>query len=56
MLTSALTLLVTVNNNITRPDEGTALHWHGFLQKGTQWFDGVPSAQQCPIVPGQSLT
>ncbi|GFP58802.1 oxydoreductase ptaK [Trichoderma asperellum] len=50
------TIQVTVNNNITGPDEGTALHWHGFLQKGTPWFDGVPSAQQCPIVPGQSLT
>ncbi|KAH6609155.1 multicopper oxidase [Trichoderma cornu-damae] len=50
------TIQVTVHNNITGPDEGTALHWHGFLQKGSPWFDGVPSAQQCPIVPGQSLT
>ena len=45
---------VTVQNNM--PDEGTALHWHGILQKGTPWFDGVPSVQQCPIAPGKTFT
>ncbi|KAL8876324.1 MAG: hypothetical protein Q9198_005459, partial [Flavoplaca austrocitrina] len=25
------------------------------LQRGTPWFDGVPSVQQCPIAPGKSL-
>ncbi|KAI9827479.1 MAG: hypothetical protein M1832_004829 [Thelocarpon impressellum] len=29
---------------------------HGFLQKETPWYDGVPSVQQCPIAPGASFT
>ncbi|QIW99986.1 hypothetical protein AMS68_005504 [Peltaster fructicola] len=37
-------------------DEGTALHWHGFLQSGTPWMDGTPAITQCPIPPGQSFT
>lgn len=41
-------------NNL--PDEGTSLHWHGLLQNGTPWFDGVPSVSQAPIAPGGSLT
>ena len=45
---------ITVTNNITGPDEGTSLHWHGFLQKDTQLQDGVPSVGQCPIAPGAS--
>lgn len=44
---------VTVHNEL---DEGTALHWHGFLQKGTPWEDGVPGVTQCPIPPGKSFT
>lgn len=44
---------VTVNNNM---DEGTAIHWHGFLQKNTQSLDGVPGVSQCPIAPGKSFT
>ncbi|KAK3386507.1 Cupredoxin [Podospora didyma] len=47
---------ITVHNNITNPDEGTALHWHGFLQHNTPWSDGVPSVSQCPIAPGSSYT
>jgi len=38
---------VTVHNNISYPYEGTALHWHGQLQKTTPWEDGVPSVGQC---------
>jgi FtsP/CotA-like multicopper oxidase with cupredoxin domain len=45
---------ITVTNNL--PDEGTSLHWHGFLQTGSPWFDGVPSVSQSPIAPGKSLT
>ncbi|QDS68790.1 hypothetical protein FKW77_005840 [Venturia effusa] len=45
---------ITVTNNL--PDEGTALHWHGLLQEGNPWFDGVPSVSQAPIAPGQSMT
>ena len=49
-------IIVTVNNAITGPEEGTALHWHGLLQTGTPWEDGVPATSQCPIAPGKSLT
>ncbi|KAI9768079.1 MAG: hypothetical protein M1840_005113 [Geoglossum simile] len=47
---------VTVNNQIFNPAEGTSMHWHGFLQKETPWYDGVPSIGQCPIAPGASFT
>jgi len=45
---------VTIHNEI--PDEGASVHWHGFLQKGTQTYDGLPGIEQCPIAPGTSLT
>ncbi|KAK3065117.1 hypothetical protein LTS18_009988, partial [Coniosporium uncinatum] len=45
---------VTVHNKLG--NEGTALHWHGLLQKNTQWEDGVPSVSMCPIAPGASHT
>ncbi|KAI0384307.1 putative multicopper oxidase [Hypomontagnella monticulosa] len=48
---------VKVTNSITDgPAEGTAIHWHGFLQTGTPWMDGVPGVSQCPIAPGKSFT
>lgn len=50
------TIQVQVHNQISGPEEGTALHWHGILQRATPWFDGVPSVQQCPIAPGKSFT
>lgn len=50
------TFQITVHNQITGPEEGTSLHWHGILQRQTPWFDGVPAVQQCPIAPGKSLT
>lgn len=25
------------------------IHWHGVLQKGSQYYDGVPFVTQCPI-------
>ena len=48
------TINVTVENRIG--DEGTSLHWHGFLQKESPWYDGVPGVQQCPIAPGETFT
>ena len=39
------TIQVTVHNDITGPEEGSALHWHGILQKTSQWMDGVPSGE-----------
>ncbi|KJZ76403.1 hypothetical protein HIM_04132 [Hirsutella minnesotensis 3608] len=50
------TIQVTVRNNITGPEEGCAIHWHGFLQKASPWEDGVPGVDQCPIAPGQTYT
>ncbi|TKA76262.1 hypothetical protein B0A55_01840 [Friedmanniomyces simplex] len=45
---------ITVTNNLT--DEGTSMHWHGFLQTNNNQNDGVPGVTQCPIAPGQSYT
>lgn len=50
------TIQVTLHNNITGPEEGTSLHWHGFLQTATPWEDGVPGIDQCPVAPGKSYT
>ncbi|UNI13671.1 hypothetical protein JDV02_000393 [Purpureocillium takamizusanense] len=50
------TIQVTVHNNISGPDEGVALHWHGFLQTDKPWEDGVPAVTQCPVPPGKSFT
>ncbi|KAG9236721.1 Cupredoxin [Amylocarpus encephaloides] len=50
------TIQVTVRNKITTPREGVALHWHGILQKASQWMDGVPGVSQCPIPPGGTFT
>lgn len=43
---------VKVTNNLV--SEGTSMHWHGFLQTGTNHMDGVPGVTQCPITPGTS--
>lgn len=37
-------------------DEGTSMHWHGFLQTGMNQMDGVPGVTQCPIAPGDTMT
>lgn len=50
------TIQVTVNNNISGPAEGTAMHWHGINQQGTEWADGVPGVSMCPVPPGGSFT
>ena len=50
------TIEVTVTNAITGPEEGTSLHWHGLLQVGTEYEDGVPGISQCPIAPGETFT
>ena len=50
------TFQITVHNKITGPEEGTAMHWHGLLQKTTPYEDGVPGVQQCPIAPGSTFT
>lgn len=50
------TISITVQNNISDPEEGTSMHWHGMLQTGSPWFDGVTGVTQCPIAPEASLT
>ena len=48
------TLSITCTNELA--DEGTSIHWHGMLQKGTPFMDGVPGIHSCPIAPGQTFT
>ncbi|KAL2130090.1 hypothetical protein VTI74DRAFT_6911 [Chaetomium olivicolor] len=45
-----------VKNDIGDPIDGTAIHWHGFLQKNSPWMDGLPGITQCPIAPGKTFT
>ncbi|KAF9468902.1 laccase 2 precursor [Collybia nuda] len=33
----------------------TSIHWHGIVQEGTAWADGVSGVTQCPISPGHSF-
>lgn len=47
---------VAVHNNITGPEEGTSIHWHGQWQRGTPEMDGIPTVSQCPIAPDSSFT
>ncbi|GAB6029534.1 hypothetical protein CHUAL_005284 [Chamberlinius hualienensis] len=42
-------IVVDVNNHMG--DMTTSIHWHGIVQKGTQYQDGVPYITQCPILP-----
>ncbi|KAK3844505.1 MAG: multi-copper oxidase laccase-like protein [Linnemannia gamsii] len=46
-------IVVKVTNNMVN---GTAIHWHGMFQNGTNWMDGTTGVTQCPIPPGQSFT
>ena len=34
---------------------GVAIHWHGFHQKKTPFYDGVPFITQCPIETGTTF-
>lgn len=43
-------IVVNVFNNL-RLSESTSIHWHGMLQKGTPFMDGVAMITQCPISP-----
>jgi hypothetical protein len=45
---------VKVTNKVH--DEGTSMHWHGFLQMGMNQMDGVPGVTQCPIAPNDTMT
>ncbi|RIB24408.1 Multicopper oxidase [Gigaspora rosea] len=39
-------LIIHIINNLGEP---TSIHFHGFFQRGTNWYDGVPGQTQCPI-------
>ena len=47
-------IVATVINNV--PDEPTTIHWHGMIQQGTQYSDGVHALTQCLIQPGAQVT
>jgi len=47
------TIQVKVTNKLH--DEGTSMHWHGFLQTGTNQMDGVPGVAQCAIAPNATM-
>jgi hypothetical protein len=48
------TIQVTVHNQITGPEEGTALHWHGILQKTSQYviMDLVSKTEETKVLLG----
>ncbi|KIP03948.1 ferroxidase/laccase group [Phlebiopsis gigantea 11061_1 CR5-6] len=47
-------LVVKVTNQLA--NNKTTIHYHGLLQNGTQYWDGVQGVSECGIPPGQSLT
>ncbi|XP_033342197.2 uncharacterized protein LOC117229675 [Megalopta genalis] len=40
-------IVVDVTNLVS--ENAVTIHWHGVLQEGTQYYDGVPNLTQCPI-------
>ncbi|KAK7992514.1 diphenol oxidase [Apiospora saccharicola] len=46
------TVIVNVRN---AAKNATDIHWHGLLQNGTNFMDGVGGVTQCPIAPGGSF-
>ncbi|CAH0550159.1 unnamed protein product [Brassicogethes aeneus] len=47
--------LVVVNVRNKMDGMETSIHWHGMHQRGTPYYDGVPSVTQCPIPVGNSF-
>ena len=47
-------VVIDVTNEL--PDNGTAIHWHGIRQLGTNPNDGVPGVTECALAPGQTRT
>ncbi|KAJ3308037.1 ferroxidase fet3 [Blyttiomyces sp. JEL0837] len=52
-ITAGDTLIINVINNLSEP---TSIHFHGLYQNGTNQYDGVSGATQCPIPPGSKFT
>ncbi|PPQ80727.1 hypothetical protein CVT25_001847 [Psilocybe cyanescens] len=51
------TFHLNVVDQLTDPSMmmSTSVHWHGFVQKRSNWADGVSGVTQCPIAPGHSF-
>ncbi|GFO06483.1 multicopper oxidase [Plakobranchus ocellatus] len=49
------TIRVRVHNKMEN-SESVTLHWHGVLQEGTPYMDGVAMVTQCPIPPHTAFT
>ncbi|KAF5269726.1 hypothetical protein FQA39_LY08649 [Lamprigera yunnana] len=47
------TVVVDVHNVADGSD--VSIHWHGILQHGTPYYDGVPFVTQCPIPKGTAF-
>ena len=47
-------LVIHVRNKLL--SESITIHWHGLLQRGTPFMDGVAYITQCPISAGQKFT
>ncbi|EKM75117.1 hypothetical protein AGABI1DRAFT_132566 [Agaricus bisporus var. burnettii JB137-S8] len=48
---------MNVVNQLSDPNQhrGASIHWHGMLQKGTNFMDGASGVNQCPIPPNESF-
>ncbi|KAF9441138.1 multicopper oxidase [Macrolepiota fuliginosa MF-IS2] len=48
---------INVVNQLSDPNQerGATIHWHGLLQRGTNFMDGVEGVTQCPIAPNNSF-
>ncbi|EKM75113.1 hypothetical protein AGABI1DRAFT_132563 [Agaricus bisporus var. burnettii JB137-S8] len=48
---------MNVVNQLSDPNQhrGASIHWHGMLQKGTNFMDGTSGVNQCPITPNDSF-
>ncbi|KAK9579468.1 hypothetical protein V6Z90_007526 [Aspergillus fumigatus] len=45
---------ISVYNNFTDNNNGSAIHWHGLRQFENNVQDGVPGVTQCPSKPGET--
>ncbi|KAK3085316.1 hypothetical protein FSP39_001371 [Pinctada imbricata] len=46
-------VIVNLKNNLLM--DGITIHWHGMVQTGTPWMDGVGTVSHCPINPGETF-
>ncbi|KAF5301113.1 hypothetical protein FQR65_LT08943 [Abscondita terminalis] len=46
-------VIIDVMNHLLA--DSVTIHWHGVLQRNSQFYDGVPYVTQCPILPGNTF-